>query len=145
MAAILKILKYQTQLQSDLRYEMIVPNYTINTTNANIIIVFLGYTCQKTISVNNTFRDCKPKVHITGSLGDIGTNKQHCKLSQIQLFLRLWRHRKCHDALLTILRFLLKTQCRRRGWWFHVPHSSYCWICTWTSYSLKLPAIRLFV
>ena len=27
MAAILKILKYQTQLQSDLRYEKIVPNY----------------------------------------------------------------------------------------------------------------------
>ena len=99
----------------------------------------------KTISVNNTFRDCKSKVHITGLLGDLGTNKQHCKLSQIQLFLRLWRHRKCHDALLTILRFLLKTQCRRRGWWYHVPHSSYCWICTWTSYSLKWPAIRLFV
>ena len=27
MAAILKILKYQTQLQFDLRYENIVPNY----------------------------------------------------------------------------------------------------------------------
>ena len=27
MAAILKILKYYTQLQSDLRYEKIVPNY----------------------------------------------------------------------------------------------------------------------
>ena len=27
MAAILKILKYQTQLQSDLRYDKIVPNY----------------------------------------------------------------------------------------------------------------------
>ena len=27
MAAILKILKYQTQLQFDLRYEKIVPNY----------------------------------------------------------------------------------------------------------------------
>ena len=27
MAAILKILKYQTQLQCDLRYEKIVPNY----------------------------------------------------------------------------------------------------------------------
>ena len=28
MVAILKIFKYQTQLQSDLRYEKIVPNYT---------------------------------------------------------------------------------------------------------------------
>ena len=28
MAAILKILKHQTQLQFDLRYEKIVPNYT---------------------------------------------------------------------------------------------------------------------
>ena len=27
MAAILKILKYQTQLQFDLRYEKIIPNY----------------------------------------------------------------------------------------------------------------------
>ena len=40
----------------------------------------------------NTFRDCKSKVNITGLglLGDLGTNKQHWKLSQIQLFLRLW-------------------------------------------------------
>ena len=29
---------------------------------ANIIIVFLGYTCQKTISMNNTFRDRRSKV-----------------------------------------------------------------------------------
>ena len=47
----------------------------------------------KTISMNYTFRDCRSKVNITGLLGDLGTNKQHCKLSQIQLFLRLWRHR----------------------------------------------------
>ena len=61
--------------------------------NANIIIVFLGYTCQKTISMNYTFRDCRSKVNIAGLLGDLGTNKQHCKLSQIKLFFRLWRHR----------------------------------------------------
>ena len=48
---------------------------------------------QKKISMNNTFQDCKSKVNITGVLGDLGTNKQYCKLSQIQLFLRLWRHR----------------------------------------------------
>ena len=47
----------------------------------------------KTISMNNTFRDCKSMVNITGLLDDLGTNKQYCKLSQIQLFLRLWRHR----------------------------------------------------
>ena len=29
-----------------------------------------------------------------------------------------------HVATLKILRFLLKTHCRRRGWWYHVPHSS---------------------
>ena len=39
--------------------------------------------------MNNTFRDCRSKVNITGFVGDLGTNKQHCKLSQIQLFLRL--------------------------------------------------------
>ena len=65
----------------------------VSSINANIIIVFLGYTCQKTISMNYTFRDCRSKVNITGLLGDLGTNKQHCKLSQIQLFFRLWRHR----------------------------------------------------
>ena len=37
--------------------------------------------------MNYTFRDCRSKVNITGLLGDLGTNKQHCKLSQIQLFL----------------------------------------------------------
>ena len=92
--------------------------------NANIIIVFLGYTCQKTISMNNTFRDCKSKVNITGLLGDLGTNKQHCKLSQ------------CHVATLKILRFLLKTHCRRRGWWYHVPHSS------WNSHRTKCPSLH---
>ena len=114
MAAILKILKYQTQLQFDLRYEKIVPNYAkksffmvmtssmtskgrlkfslyihvkerlapganckgnVSSINANIIIVFLGYTCQKMISMNYTFRDCRSKVNITGLLGDLGTNK----------------------------------------------------------------------
>ena len=38
----------------------------VSSINANIIIVFLGYTCQKTISMNNTFRDCRSKVKITG-------------------------------------------------------------------------------
>ena len=114
MAAILKILKYQTQLQFDLRYENIVPNYAkksffmvmtssmtskgrlkvslyihvkervapganckgnVSSINANIIIVFLGYTCQKMIALNYTFRDCRSKVNITGLLGDLGTNK----------------------------------------------------------------------
>ena len=40
-----------------------------------------------------TFRDCRSKVNITGLLDDLGTNKQYCKLSKIQLFFRLWRHR----------------------------------------------------
>ena len=73
----------------------------VSSINANIVIGFLGYTCQKTISMNYTFRDCRSKVNITGLLGDLGTNKQHCKLSQIQFFLdcdgidnvtlRLWK------------------------------------------------------
>ena len=40
--------------------------------NANIIIVFLGYTCQKMISMNNTYQDCMSKVNITDLLGDLG-------------------------------------------------------------------------
>ena len=47
----------------------------VSSINANIIIVFLGYTCQKMISMNYTFRDCSSKVNITGLLGDLGTNK----------------------------------------------------------------------
>ena len=47
----------------------------VSSINANIIIVFLGYTCQKMISMNYTFRDCRSKVNITGLLGDLGTNK----------------------------------------------------------------------
>ena len=45
----------------------------VSSINANIIIVILGYTCQKTISMNNTFRDCRSKVNITGLVGDLGT------------------------------------------------------------------------
>ena len=47
----------------------------VSSINANMIIVFLGYTCQKMISMNYTFRDCRSKVNITGLLGDLGTNK----------------------------------------------------------------------
>ena len=47
----------------------------VSSINANIIIVFLGYTCQKMISMNYTFRNCRSKVNITGLLGDLGTNK----------------------------------------------------------------------
>ena len=46
----------------------------VSSINANIVIVFLGYTCHKTISMNYTFRDCRSKVNITGLLGDLGTN-----------------------------------------------------------------------
>ena len=112
MAAILKIMEYLSQLQSDLRYEKIVPNFAqksiflmmtssmtsqadlkiflyihvyeslapgasckgnVSSINVNIIIVFLGYTCQKTISINNTFRECRSMVNITGLLGDLVT------------------------------------------------------------------------
>ena len=34
----------------------------VSSVNANIIIVFLGYTCQKTISMNNTFRNCRSNI-----------------------------------------------------------------------------------
>ena len=71
-------------------YERLAPGAickgNVSSINVDIIIVFLGYTCQKTISMNYTFRDCRSKVNITGLLGDLGTNKQQCKLSQIQLF-----------------------------------------------------------
>ena len=36
----------------------------VSSINANIIIVFLGYKCQKMISMNYTFRDCRSNVNI---------------------------------------------------------------------------------
>ena len=45
---------------------------SVSAINASIIIVFLGYTIQKTISINNTFRDCSSKVNMAGLLGDLG-------------------------------------------------------------------------
>ena len=36
-------------------------NGNVLSKNANIVIVFLGYTCQKTISMNYTFRDCRSR------------------------------------------------------------------------------------
>ena len=35
------------------------------------------------------FSRLQVKVNITGLLGDLGTYKQHCKLSQIQLFFKI--------------------------------------------------------
>ena len=40
----------------------------VSSININIMIVFLGYTCQKTISMNNTFRECRSMANITGLL-----------------------------------------------------------------------------
>ena len=40
--------------------------------NVDINIIFLGYTCLKKISVNDTFQDRKSKVKVTGLLGDHG-------------------------------------------------------------------------
>ena len=58
-------------------YESLAPGASckgnVSSINVNIIIVFLGYTCQKTISMNNTFWECRSIVNITGLLGDLVT------------------------------------------------------------------------
>ena len=58
-------------------YERFAPRTSrkdnVSSIYVNIIIVFLSYTCQKTISMNNTFRDCRSKVYITGLLSYLGT------------------------------------------------------------------------
>ena len=38
-----------------------------------LVIVFLGYTCLKKISINNTFWDRRSKGNVTGLLGDLGS------------------------------------------------------------------------
>ena len=40
------------------------------TINENIIIIFLGYTNLKKISISNTFWDCRSKLNIAGLLSD---------------------------------------------------------------------------
>ena len=104
-AAILKILKYQTQLQFDLRYEKIVPNYANKVFYGDDVIDdvtgwpqsfslysclgevgsgsklqgqclvnkcqyhnCLSRLCQKTISMNYTFRDCRSSMTSRGGL-----------------------------------------------------------------------------
>ena len=119
-------------------YERLAPGANckgdVSSMNANIIIVFLGFTCQRTISMNNTFRDCRSKVNITGSLGDLGTNKQQCKLSQLQFFY-FWDCDGIDNVMLRLSKFsdFCSRHCRRRGWWYHVPHSSSCYkFILWT-------------
>ena len=62
MAAVLKILKYQTQLQFDLKYEKIVPNYAKKIFHDDDVIDDVTGRPQSRPSVflykwNNTFHD----------------------------------------------------------------------------------------
>ena len=77
----------------------------------------------KTISMNNTFRDCKSKSSSQAywmTLALISSIANYLKYNYFwdcdgidNVTLRLWK-----------FWFLLNTHCRRRGWWYHVPHSS---------------------
>ena len=69
----------------------------------------------KTISMNNTFRDCKSK----------STSQAYwvtlALISDIANYFKYNYFWDC-DGIDNVT--LLKTHCRRRGWWYHVPHSS---------------------
>ena len=135
MAVILKILKYWTQLQFDLRYDKIVPNYAKNVFYGDDVIddvtgwpqsfslyswlgeVGSGSKLKGQCLVNKCqYHNCLSRLYmpkddlnelhfsrlqVKGLLDDLGTNKEHCKLSQIELFLdcdgidnvtlRLWK------------------------------------------------------
>ena len=97
-------------------YEKLAPGAScmgnVSSINANIIIiVLLGYTCHKTVSMNDTFRDCRSKVIITGLLGDLGTNTA---VTQSLLGLSRWnknwnvRNSYSYVATATQLRFHLQ-------------------------------------
>ena len=45
----------------------------ISSINANIVIVFLGYTYLKKILINKTFQDRRSTIKVRGLLGDLGT------------------------------------------------------------------------
>ena len=88
-------------------------------------------------SMNNTFRECRSKVNIAGLLSDLGTlTATTLPVLGLSRWNKNWNVRnscsyvatttkiRFHVATLKIVRFLLKTHCRRRGWWYHVPHSS---------------------
>ena len=177
-------------------YESLAPGASckgnVSSINVNIIIVFLGYTCQKTISMNNTFRECRSMVNITGLLGDLVTwtaitvsilglsrwNKNwnvrnsysyvatankirfhfqfprspdtefggligwlfnwKCKFScrirsKIANYLKynyFWDGDGIENVTSRLWKFsyFCSRHCRRRGWWYHVPHSSYIYV-----------------
>ena len=87
----------------------------------------------------DTFRECRSKVNITGLPNDLSTlTATTLSILELSRWNKNWTVRNSHSyiatatkirfhlATLKILRFLLKTYCRRgrRGWWYHVPHSS---------------------
>ena len=65
-------------------------NYSVDQklkTSEMLMAIFLVYSPSGITSGKKVCHELKKvKVNITGLLGDLGTNKQHCKLSQIQLF-----------------------------------------------------------
>ena len=77
--------------------------------NANIIIVFLGYSCQKTISMNNTFRECRSKVNNTGLLSDIGTlTATTLSILGLSRWNKNWNVRNSHSYVATAFGFTLQ-------------------------------------
>ena len=96
----------------------------VSSINVNIIIVFLGYTCQKTISINNTFeiasqRSTSQAYWVTLAL--ISSIANYLKYNNF-----FWACDGIDNVTLRLWKFsdFCSTQCRRRGWWYHVPHSS---------------------
>ena len=141
MAAILKIFKYQTQFQFHLRYEKIVPNYAKKVFHGdNVIDDVTGW---------------RQSFHLYSCLGDVGSaNKGIVSATTLSIlglsrWSKNWNARnsysyvatatkiRFHVVILKILRFLLKTHCRRRGWWYHAPHSS-LFVCLFVCLSLWL-------
>ena len=100
----------------------------VSSINVNIIIAFFGYTCQNTISTNNTLRECRSKVNITGLLSYLGTlTATTLSILGLSRWNKYWNVRNSHSyvatatkirfhvATLKILRFLLKTHCSNRS------------------------------
>ena len=97
--------------------------------NANIIIVFLGYTYQKTQWITHfeiaSQRSTSQAYWVTLAL-----------ISNIANYLKCNYFWDC-DGILNVTLCLWKfsdfcsRHCRRRGWWYHVPHSSFALYLIW--------------
>ena len=86
----------------------------VSSINANIVVVFLGYTCLKKISINNTFRDRRSKVNVTGLLGDLVTQTAVTpSIFGLSRWNKNWNVRNSYSYVATVTKIRFHLQFQR--------------------------------